>query len=152
MKEPIFAGKTALVTGASRGIGRGISLMLAEHGARVAVNYLHNEEAAAEVVALIADMGGEESLAVQGDVASQEDVRGMVEATTGRLGPIDLLVNNAGIVEHGSHEKVDFASWKRMFGVNVDGPAFDVLLYGLNPADSLRPRVLLFITKGEPGG
>ena len=122
MKEPMFAGKTALVTGASRGIGRAISLMLAEHGARVAVNYVSNEEAASEVVTLIDDMGADESLVVKGDVSSQEDVNRMVEATTNRLGPIDLLINNAGIVERCGHEDVDFASWKRMFAVNVDGP------------------------------
>ncbi len=122
MKDPIFAGRTALVTGASRGIGRGISLMLAEHGARVAVNYANNEVAAGEVVGRIADLGGEEALAVQGDVSSQGDVQRMVEGITDRLGPVDILVNNAGVVEHCTHDKVDFASWKRMFEVNVDGP------------------------------
>ena len=122
MNEGIFADRTALVTGGSRGIGRAISTMLAANGARVVVNYVSNKAAADEVVAEIAALGRAEAMAVQGDVSRQDEVDGMVELITSRLGPVDLLVNNAGMVERGRHEELSFQAWKRMFEINVDGP------------------------------
>ena len=121
MNDNIFANRTALVTGGSRGIGRSICEMLAAHGARVAVNYERNEQAARETLASIADSAAE-AMIVQADVSNEEQVARMTAAVRERLGPIDLLVNNAGIASSTPHDELAFADWKRMFEVNVDGP------------------------------
>src|SRR4051794_26145558 len=91
-----LAGKVALVTGASRGIGRGIAEVLTEEGADVAVNYLAGADQAQEVVKWIRAQG-RRAIAVQGDVAKRAAVEAMVNRTWKELGPIDILVNNAGI-------------------------------------------------------
>ena len=88
--------RVALVTGGSRGIGRSIALALAAAGHRVAVNYASRADAADEVVAAIRAAGGE-ALAVGADVASQEAVAGMFEEVSASFGPVEILVNNAGI-------------------------------------------------------
>lgn len=116
-----FEGRTALVTGGSRGIGRAICVRLAVDGARVAVNYQHNEAGARETLQLLQQHGGD-GFIVQGDVSKPADVKRIVEKTRERLGPIDLLVNNAGIVENLLHSQLTFEKWKRVFEVNVDGP------------------------------
>ena len=114
-------GRSALVTGGSRGIGRAICRVLAREGARVAVNYKENEKAALETVELLGGNAGR-SIAVQADVSRELEVFRMVERVRSKLGPIELLVNNAGIAESVDHSKISFSSWKRMFEVNVDGP------------------------------
>lgn len=116
----IFAGRTALVTGGSRGIGKAICLMLATEGARVAVNFERNEVAALETLEDIRKAGSS-GITVQASVGQEADVKRMVERTREQLGPIDLLVNNAGVAASVPHDKVTFAEWKRMFEVNVDG-------------------------------
>lgn len=121
MSQPIFSGRTALVTGGSRGIGRAICRMLAAEGARVAVNYQRQQSAAQEAVEMLRPLT-EKVIAVPGDVAKESDVRQMVETVRQQLGPIDLLVNNAGIAESKPHTELTFSRWKEMFGVNVDGP------------------------------
>jgi 3-oxoacyl-[acyl-carrier protein] reductase len=121
MNDKVFAGRTALVTGGARGIGRSICDMLAAHGARVAVNYERNEQAARETLSSI-ETSGVDAIIVQADVANEEQVARMTEAVRERLGPIDLLVNNAGIASSTPHDDLPFATWKRMFEVNVDGP------------------------------
>ncbi len=115
-----FEGRTALVTGGSRGIGRSTCVMLAEHGARVAINYTSNEEAANVTLGMVEDAGAE-GMIVRADVSSEADVTRMVAEVRGRMGPVDLLVNNAGIVMNQLHAELTFADWKRMFEVNVDG-------------------------------
>ncbi|RMG78405.1 MAG: 3-oxoacyl-[acyl-carrier-protein] reductase [Chloroflexi bacterium] len=87
--------KIAVVTGASRGIGRGIALELANRGATVVVNYNSSADAANEVVEAIKSNGGE-ALAVQADVADEEQAANLIKATTDAYGRIDILVNNAG--------------------------------------------------------
>jgi len=120
MSERIFQGRTAVVTGGSRGIGRAISLMLAGHGARVAVNYERNEQAAQDALRLMREVGGE-GMAVRADIARPADVERMLAQVRAQLGPIDFLVNNAGIADTVPHSELTFAHWKRTFEVNVDG-------------------------------
>ncbi len=121
MTDQLFTGRTAVVTGGARGIGRSICQMLAEHGARVAINYQRNELAANETLAAI-ESHSEKAITVQADVSKQADVDRMIATVRDQLGPIDLLVNNAGIANSTQHGGLTFADWKRMFEVNVDGP------------------------------
>jgi NAD(P)-dependent dehydrogenase (short-subunit alcohol dehydrogenase family) len=117
----IFQGRTALVTGGSRGIGRAICIMLGREAARVAINYERNAKAAQEALQHVRQAGGD-GMVVAGDVSKPADVARMVAETRERLGPIDLLVNNAGLSENAAHTALSFAQWKRIFEVNVDGP------------------------------
>src|SRR5690625_631430 len=94
----MLTGKNALVTGASRGIGRAIALELASHGANVVVNFAGNKEKAADVVTEIQEMNVK-SFAIQADVSKEEDVQAMVKEVIDQLGQIDILVNNAGITK-----------------------------------------------------
>ena len=121
MPNDTFKDRTALVTGGARGIGRAVCKALADGGARVAINYQRNQKAADETLALIEE-NAERAVIVQGDVSKEDDVDHMVALVSERLGPIDLLVNNAGIAESVEHDRIGFSSWKRMFEVNVDGP------------------------------
>src|SRR5688500_13549920 len=93
-------GRVALVTGGGRGIGRAISLALAEDGADVAVNYHRDEESAAETVAEIEKLG-RRAAAYRASVESADDDQAMVERILDELGPVDILVNNAGIASRG---------------------------------------------------
>jgi 3-oxoacyl-[acyl-carrier protein] reductase len=117
--------KTALVTGASRGIGRGIALELARGGCRVAINYAANAEAAAEALALVRAAGGD-GFVVQGDVAVAADRERLVAETVARFGRIDLLVNNAGVAPRVRADLLDAGeeSFDRLFAINLKGPFF----------------------------
>ncbi|WP_261304648.1 SDR family oxidoreductase [Paenibacillus andongensis] len=88
-------GRTVLITGSAKGLGKMTAITLAQRGCQVAVNYVHSEKEAAELVLRLEDLGVR-SVAVQGDVANREDIIRMVDQTTSKLGPIDILVNNAG--------------------------------------------------------
>ncbi|MEX0727504.1 MAG: glucose 1-dehydrogenase [Planctomycetaceae bacterium] len=118
--EKLFANRTAVVTGGARGIGRAICQMLAAHGARVAFNYEKNEQAARETLDLISG-NAEKAMLVQADVSREDEVARMMQKVRDELGPIDFLVNNAGIVRNEPHAELTYANWKRMFEVNVDG-------------------------------
>lgn len=113
-------GRVAIVTGASRGIGRAIALAFAREGADVIVNYLRSEEQALETRDQILDMG-RGSLAVQADVSSASEVESMVLETVETLGRVDVLVNNAGVIEPFDFEGPDYDRWQRMVDVNVKG-------------------------------
>ncbi len=115
-------GKVALVTGASKGIGQGIAVALAQAGARVGVNYNTDAEGAAKTCALIAEMGGE-ALAIQADVSDRTAVERMTAAVTDRFGRLDILVNNAaiGIPHRGTFADYPVETWRRIFAVNVEG-------------------------------
>ena len=115
-----LVGRTALVTGGSRGIGRATCLMLAECGAQVAINYTQNNEAAKTALSMVQEIGAE-AMIVRADVSSEVDVKHMLEEVRAQLGPVDLLVNNAGIAVSQPHSEIAFVDWKRMFEVNVDG-------------------------------
>jgi len=114
-------GRTALVTGASRGIGRAIALALAAEGADVAVNYISNEAMATEVVDQIRAMG-RRALPAQADVADYEAASRMAERVLEEFGHVDILVNNAGINSDHTFVKMDLASWTEVLAVNLDGP------------------------------
>lgn len=119
MPDQTFDGKTALVTGASRGIGKACALLLARAGAKVAVNYHQNKTAADETVSAIQAMGAE-AAAIQADIACPEGVEALVRTTTETLGPVDLLVNNAGIFDRVGHEQTDWELWRKTMAVNLD--------------------------------
>jgi 3-oxoacyl-[acyl-carrier protein] reductase len=113
-------GRTALVTGASRGLGRAIALRLAASGAAVAVNYRERRDAAEAVVREIKARGGR-GLAVRADIADALQVRGMVARVTSSLGAVDILVNNAGVFHWGDLGDADDAQIEEMRRINVDG-------------------------------
>ena len=112
--------KNALVTGASKGIGRGIALRLAEMGVNVAVNYNTSADAAARVEAEVKD-AGVASLAVQADVSDLEQVKAMVDRVQGEWGHVDILVNNAGIIDDGLLVRMSDDSWERVIDTNLNG-------------------------------
>src|SRR3989338_7238014 len=113
-------GRTALVTGASRGIGRAIAIALAEEGADVAVNYVSSEHAAKEVAERIRALG-RRALLAQADVADYPDTFRMAQEVLGELGHLDVLVNNAGINSDKTFVKMDHASWRKVLAINLDG-------------------------------
>jgi glucose 1-dehydrogenase/3-oxoacyl-[acyl-carrier protein] reductase len=115
-----LADRVVLVTGASRGIGRGIAEVVAEEGAHVAVNYVASAGKAQEVVDHVQGLG-RRSLAVQADVTSREQVESMVRRVTQELGPIDVLVNNAGVESIIPFLDLDDAEWQRVTDVNLKG-------------------------------
>lgn len=119
-------GRTALVTGGSRGIGRATCLALAGQGARVAVNYVSDEGAAEQTVADVKKLGAE-TMMVKGDVSDAKAVGKMVQAVEGTLGPVDLLVTSAGIAEAEDHSEMTFEKWRRMLAVNLDGTYLPVM-------------------------
>lgn len=120
-----MVSKTALVTGASRGIGRGIAIELARAGCRVAINYAGNAEAAAEALALVKAAGGD-GFTVQGDVAVAADRERLVAATIEKFGRIDLHVNNAGVAPKVRADLLDAGeeSFDRLYNINLKGPFF----------------------------
>jgi 3-oxoacyl-[acyl-carrier protein] reductase len=117
-------GKVALVTGASRGIGREAAIRLAEAGARVAVGYRSNEAQAQE---LVRSIGENRAVSVRADMGNAEQVRQLVIDVTGRFGRIDILVNNAGAVTPNPLDGGDYEAWQRgwqrTFDVNLFGAA-----------------------------
>ncbi len=113
--------KVLLVTGGSRGIGAATALIAAQRGYAVAVNYTANASAADAVVARI-QAGGGEAIAVQADVAQEDQVLAMFKAIDARLGRLTALVNNAGVVDVPARvEEMSVARWRRMFDINVMG-------------------------------
>ncbi len=120
MSEQAFAGKTALVTGGTRGIGRAVSMRLASEGARVAVNYFSREEEAQTTLGDIQSAGGT-AVAVRGDVSKRDDVRAIVAQTRETLGPIDILVHCAAISIVEPASDVTWETWKQTMDVNLDG-------------------------------
>ena len=115
-----LAGKIAIVTGAGRGIGRGVALALANEGASVVVNYSRSAEAAETVVNQISNMGGT-ACAVQGDVAVAADMDALTKATIERFGRVDILVNNAGITRDKLLLRMTEEDWDAVLDTNLKG-------------------------------
>lgn len=113
-----LAGRIALVTGSSRGIGHAVALALARDGADVAVNYLSNKEAAGNTLDRIVSLG-RRAVAVQADVSVSSEVHRMVKTVQEALGGIDLLVNNAGIAKRRAIEEVTEADFDETITVNL---------------------------------
>ena len=112
--------QTALVTGSSRGIGRAIAVELAREGWAVCVNYLEHWEAAEDLVRLLRAEGWE-AIAVRADVSDRDAVEAMVRTAQAELGPIELLVNNAGISYQGLFQDTSNEIWDRTLAVNLTG-------------------------------
>ena len=113
-------GKVALVTGASKGIGAAIARELAARGAAVAVNYSGSKAAADRLVAEIESNGGK-AIAVQANVADPTSIQQLIDTVATQLGPIDVLVNNAGIYEFGPLEAITPEHFHKQFNTNVLG-------------------------------
>lgn len=112
--------QVALVTGASRGIGRAIAVELSAAGWAVCVNYLEHREAAEELVRQLR-ANGREAIALRADVADRQAVDTMVRTAQAELGPIELLVNNAGISRQGLFQDTGDETWARILAVNLTG-------------------------------
>lgn len=115
-----LAGKVAVVTGASKGIGAGIAKSLAAEGAAVVINYASSREGADRVVSEITAQGGK-AVAVQGDVAKADDVKRIFAETKKAFGKLDVLVNNAGVYQFASLEEITEEHFHRQFNINVLG-------------------------------
>ena len=118
LPENLFAGKTAIITGASRGVGAATALRLAESGADVVVNYLSREDAADEVVAECENLGAG-AIAVQGDVSIWQDAHNIANKAIEKFGKIDLLVLNAGIWEGAPIEEMSEETWNKVMNTNL---------------------------------
>jgi 3-oxoacyl-[acyl-carrier protein] reductase len=118
-----LSGKTALVTGAGRGIGRAVALRLGEAGAKVAVNYNASEASAQEVVALITEAGGE-AIAVKADVSKAEEVDAMINSLVKDWGRLDILVNNAGITRDNLMMRMSQTEWDAVMDTNLRSTYF----------------------------
>jgi 3-oxoacyl-[acyl-carrier protein] reductase len=117
-----LSGKVALITGASRGLGRAIALAFARQGADVGVNYRGHAEAAAEVVTEIRGMG-RAAIAIQGDTSQgREACEAIVKAALDEFGKVDILVNNAGITRDNLMMRMDEEEWRSVLETNLSGP------------------------------
>src|SRR6266480_4258337 len=120
MDSKRLAGKVAVVTGASKGIGAGIAKQLAAEGAAVVVNYASSKEGADQVVNEITARGGK-AMAVRGDVAKIEDIERLFAEANKAFGRLDILVNNAGVYRFAPLEEVTEDEFHREFNTNVLG-------------------------------
>jgi 3-oxoacyl-[acyl-carrier protein] reductase len=120
MTDKHLQGQVALVTGASRGIGREIALALAGEGAKVAVNYARSQAAAEEVVEEIAASGGE-AVALQGDVSQAQEVDNLIQQVLDKFGRLDILVNNAGITKDNLLLRMKPEDWQAVLDLNLTG-------------------------------
>ena len=121
MKQLEFKEKVALITGASRGIGRAIAIELAKNGATIAINYNSNIKAAKETQKLV-NKTGVKSEIFKADVSKEKSVKTLIKQTEKKLGSIDLLITNAGIALLSKNPlKLDFNIWKKTMATNDNG-------------------------------
>jgi 3-oxoacyl-[acyl-carrier protein] reductase len=115
----LLDGKVALITGASRGIGKATALCLAKHGAKLAINAI-NQELLEQVAGMIQEQG-QECVVVPGDISQPDTVERIVESVVTYFGKLDILVNNAGIAIVTPFEQMTLAEWERVMAVNLTG-------------------------------
>ena len=115
-----LADRVALVTGGSRGIGKAVAKLLASYGAKVVVNYLSDERAAAETVAKAKELGGD-VVAIQADVSKLDEGKRLVKETVERFGRVDFLICNAGIWQGAAVESMPEELWDRTMDINLKG-------------------------------
>jgi len=120
MDSQKLKGQAALVTGADSGIGKGVAIALAQAGAKVLVNYVHNEQAADEVVAEIKALGGE-AFAHKADVSKEDEVKAMFAQIIDTYGTIDILVNNAGLQKDAKFVDMTLEDWNTVISINLTG-------------------------------
>ncbi|MGO9317534.1 MAG: SDR family NAD(P)-dependent oxidoreductase [Terracidiphilus sp.] len=145
-----LVGKSALVTGGARRVGRGIALALAEAGADVALTYRASYAEAVETAHQIESFG-RRALAVECDVRSEESVRQAVAATVGRFGRLDLVVNNAAVFESAPLDSLTLEQWDEVFETNARGP-FLVAREALSHLRASKTREGRIVNIGSLGG
>ena len=148
----LLKGQTALVTGASSGIGRAIALSLGRAGASVIVNYISRPEAAEAVVAEIR-AAGSPALAVQANVGDEAQVTAMFAAAVGEFGTVDILVSNAGMEKNAPFHEMTAAQWDAVLNVNLRGAFLcareavrEFLRRGVRPEVSVAAGKIIFIS------
>ena len=120
-KKNEFEGKVALITGASRGIGRAIAINLAKNGANIVINYNSNLKAAKKTQKLVANEGVKSEI-IKADVSKEKDIKYLIRQTKKKLGHIDFLVTNAGIALLSKDPlELNYNTWKKTMATNVDG-------------------------------
>jgi len=142
-----LASKTALVTGAQQGIGRGIALAFAASGANVAINWLDDETAAREVATSVTGYNCR-AVTIQADMAKLGEVREMVDAVVAEFGGIDILVNNAGVFPRVDFLAMTEADWDFVHDVNLKGAAFCAQAAAQAMVAAGRPGAIVNITSG----
>ena len=143
------AGKVVLVTGAQRGIGRATALRFAREGADVAVNFLDDEAAAAAVAADIAALG-RRACTIGADVSRPAEARRLVEAAERALGPVDVLVNNAGIFPRAAFLELTEAQWHAVLDTNLTGTFVCAQEAARRMVAAGRPGVIVNLSSGAP--
>lgn len=148
-----LAGKHAIVTGSSKGIGAAIAKALAAEGASVVVNYSSSKEAADAVVAAITAAGGK-AIALHGNVAKPEDAAKLIADSVAAYGPIDILVNNAGVFDFKPLEAITPEHFHRLFDINVLGTimATQEALKHFNPAGGAIINTSSIVSMDSPAG
>lgn len=146
-ERDVLSGKTVLVTGAAKRLGRAIALAAAENGADVAITYRESAREARAVVSELAQRGVE-ALAVRCDVTDEKSVREMVKEVARELGGVDVLVNNAANYETADFEKLTVSQWDAIFASNTRGP----FLVSREALPYLRKRKGRIVNMGSLGG
>ncbi|MDM8151770.1 SDR family oxidoreductase [Priestia megaterium] len=119
----LLEGKVAIITGASRGIGRKVAEQLADLGAKVTINYSSSPDKAEEIAKEIQDKGGE-AIAIQADISQIDDIKRLFSETISVFGKVDILINNAGIMINKPLTEVTEEDYNKQFSVNVKGTFF----------------------------
>jgi 3-oxoacyl-[acyl-carrier protein] reductase len=147
----MLKGKTAIITGSGRGIGKAIALAMAQQGANIVVNDV-NMESAQQVVAEIEAMG-RQAIAVKADVTAEDQVEAMIQSCIQRFGKLDILVNNAGIIQTVPVTEIDGKDWDRVMEVNLKG-VFLCCKAALQPMKAQRSGKIVNIASvaGKRGG
>ncbi len=142
-----FAGKVVLVTGAQQGIGRATALAFAAAGADVALNWLDDAGAAERIAAQIRG-GGRRAFPARADIGDLGQMRAMVASVERELGPIDVLVNNAGVFPRVAFLDMTESGWDHVLGVNLKGACFCAQLVAKSMVAAGRPGAIVSITSG----